>query len=139
MIAAILLNGQYKTKDFQYSLLRLKQAGCAAVIIAPELKTYYSLEKKAIEPDMIIDDIDPEKFDLLIITGKNSWNEPETIKLIQEFSKFNHTIAILDSATNISRKVTIITNSQKNVIFSEDTQDLPQFISKILESLPKKK
>ncbi len=138
MIAAILLNSQFKSQDFQYPLSQLKKAGCAVAIIASELKTYYSQEKQPAEPDMMVSDIDPEKFDLLIIPVQNSRLDTETIKLIQEFNRYNNTIAIIGSSNDFLKQVKIAPDSQKNIFFSENTQDLSAFMAKIMEKLAKR-
>lgn len=159
MIALISLNENYQILEFWYPLLRLKEAGYSVTIISPELKEYSSAENYPASPDMIISDIDPEKFDLLIVPGvknhKKLKADDEIIKLIKEFNKNQNLIAAIGNGVEslIQADINlaelhpcdneIISNSQvytnKNIIIAKETKDLPSFMANILASLQKKK
>lgn len=152
----ILLNENYQVLEFWYPLLRLKEAEYSVTVVSHELKEYYSCEHYPAYPDMVISDIDPEKFNLLLIPGTQNHTEvkagDDIIKLLNSFNKNENLIAVIGNGINTLIQANIINKSDidfqenninqsnsmfinKKIIYAKNIKDLPNFMSLILKNL----
>lgn len=66
---AVLVEDFYQDLEVWYPILRLREAGCEAVAIGPQKKTYKSKHGYEIPADASVDEVSAEDFDAVVVPG----------------------------------------------------------------------
>jgi protease I len=160
-----MLEENYQVLEFWYPFYRLREAGFPIFVIAPEVQVYKSEEGYTAKSDLKITDIDPEKFDLLIIPGgkapKKLRQNENALNLVKQFNQMNKTIATICHGAELLIAANIVTGTKiscpaniaeelkkaggifvdeavtmdGNFITSRQPDDLPKFMEAILSKL----
>ncbi len=89
--AVILTADQFEDMEVMYPLFRLLEAGWKVDVAAPEIKAIHGEFGYAeLEPVITIDEVNPDKYDLLVIPGGSPDGAPLTVsklKKAQEITK----------------------------------------------------
>jgi protease I len=78
--AVVLTADKFEDMELFVPYLRLLDAGARVDIAAPSLKDIGGEHGYAIAPDLLIDDVDPDAYDLLIIPGGFPDGAPATVR-----------------------------------------------------------
>lgn len=99
--AVILTADQFEDMEVMYPLMRLQEAGWQVDVAAPKVEEIHGeFGYGQIMPELTIDEVDPEKYDLLVIPGGSPDGAPSTVRKIkkaheitQDFFKKNKPVA----------------------------------------------
>lgn len=85
MKAVILTADQFEDMEVMYPLFRLKEAGWQVDIAAPTKKPIHGeFGYGQLMPDITIDKVDPDKYDLLVIPGGSPEGAPSTVRKLKK-------------------------------------------------------
>lgn len=82
--AIVLTADKFEDMELYIPVYRLLEAGWHVDVAAPKKKTIHGESGYPMEPTMTIDDVDPEKYDLLIIPGGKPDGAPATVRKIKK-------------------------------------------------------
>jgi protease I len=98
--AIILTADKFEDMEVFFPLFRLREMGWDVDVAAPKKKSISGEHGYTLEPDVTIDEVNPENYDLLIIPGGSPTGAPATVRKIkkaheitQSFFKNNKTVA----------------------------------------------
>ena len=99
--AVILTADQFEDMEVMYPLMRLQEAGWQVDVAAPKKEAIHGeFGYGELMPDLTIDKVDPEKYDLLVIPGGSPEGAPAFVRKIkkaqeitQSFFKKNKPVA----------------------------------------------
>lgn len=88
MKAVILTADQFEDMEVMYPLFRLKEAGWDVTVAAPTKEPIHGeFGYGELMPDILIDKVDPDKFDLLVIPGGSPEGAPATVRKLKSAHK----------------------------------------------------
>lgn len=80
--AVVLTADQFEDMEVMYPLFRLQEAGWQVDVAAPKIEEIHGeFGYGQLMPDITIDKVDPDKYDLLIIPGGSPSGAPATVLL----------------------------------------------------------
>ena len=83
--AVILTADQFEDMEVMYPLFRLQEAGWQVDVAAPNIEAIHGeFGYGELMPDITIDKVNPEKYDLLIIPGGSPEGAPATVRKLQK-------------------------------------------------------
>lgn len=83
--AVILTADQFEDMEVMYPLFRLKEAGWKVDVAAPKKQAIHGEFGYAeLMPDLTINAVDPDKYDLLIIPGGSPEGAPSTVRKLEK-------------------------------------------------------
>ena len=83
--AIILTADQFEDMEVMYPLMRLQEAGWKVDVAAPKKETIHGeFGYGELMPDLVIDKVDPDKYDLLIIPGGSPEGAPAQVRKIKK-------------------------------------------------------
>jgi len=88
--ALVLTADQFEDMEVYFPGFRLQEEGWKVAIAAPTMKTIQGEHGYGLKPDITIDQVNPDAFDLLIIPGGSPDGAPSTVRKItkaQEIAK----------------------------------------------------
>ena len=99
--AVILTADQFEDMEVMYPLMRLQEAGWQVDVAAPKKEAIHGeFGYGELMPDLTIDKVDPEKYDLLVVPGGSPEGAPAVVRKIkkaqeitQSFFKKNKPVA----------------------------------------------
>lgn len=85
MKAVILTADQFEDMEVMYPLFRLQEAGWDVTVAAPTKKPIHGeFGYGELMPDMLIDKVNPDDFDLLVIPGGSPEGAPSVVRKIEK-------------------------------------------------------
>lgn len=83
--AVILTADQFEDMEVMYPLMRLQEAGWQVDVAAPKIEEIHGeFGYGQLMPDMVIDKVDPDDYDLLIIPGGSPEGAPAVVRKIKK-------------------------------------------------------
>jgi protease I len=82
--AIVLTADQFEDMEVYFPVFRLREDGWNVTIAAPALQTIYGEHGYGLEPDITIDKVNPDDYDLLILPGGSPDGAPATVRKIKE-------------------------------------------------------
>lgn len=83
-MAVVLTADKFEDMELYIPVFRLLEAGWRVDIAAPKIKTIHGESGYPIEPTIAIDEVDPDKYDLLIIPGGYPDGAPAIVRKIKK-------------------------------------------------------
>jgi protease I len=80
----VLTANMFRDEEVFYPVSHLQKEGWKVDIAAPKIETLHGELGGTVEPDLTIDDVDPEKYDLLLIPGGSPDGAPNTVRQIKK-------------------------------------------------------
>ncbi len=74
----------FRDEELFYPLSQMQKEGWQVDIAAPKIETLHGELGGTIKPDITIDEVDPEKYDLLLIPGGSPDGAPNTVRQIKK-------------------------------------------------------
>jgi protease I len=78
--AVVLTADQFEDMEVYFPVFRLQEAGWKVTIAAPTMEPIYGEHGYGLEPDVTIDKVNPDDYDLLIIPGGSPLGAPSTVR-----------------------------------------------------------
>lgn len=88
--AVILTADRFEDMEVYFPVFRLLEEGWEVTVAAPAIRTIYGEHGYELKPDITIDKVNPDDYDLLIIPGGSPEGAPATVRKIvkaQEIAK----------------------------------------------------
>jgi protease I len=88
--AVVLTADEFEDMEVYFPVFRLQEEGWEVTIAAPTMKAIHGEHGYGLKPDLIIDKVNPDDYDLLIIPGGSPDGAPSTVRKItkaQEIAK----------------------------------------------------
>jgi protease I len=82
--ALVLTADQFEDMEVYFPVFRLMEEGWNVTIAAPTMKTISGEHGYGLEPDITIDKVNPDEYDLLIIPGGSPDGAPSTVRKIKK-------------------------------------------------------
>jgi protease I len=82
--AVILTADKFEDMEVFFPLYRLLELGWGADVAAPNKKPLRGEHGYMLEPDLTIDDVNPDNYDLLVIPGGDPGGAPATVRKIKK-------------------------------------------------------
>lgn len=82
--AIVLTADQFEDMEVFFPVFRLMEEGWQVDIAAPKKAEIHGENGYSLEPDLTIDSVDPDKYDLLIIPGGSPDGAPSTVRKIKK-------------------------------------------------------
>lgn len=90
--AVILTADQFEDMEVMYPLMRLQEAGWHVDVAAPKKEAIHGeFGYGELMPDITIDKVDPDKYDLLVIPGGSPEGAPSTVRKIEKAREITRT------------------------------------------------
>jgi protease I len=80
--ALVLTADQFEDMEVYFPVFRLREEGWTVTIAAPSLQPIYGEHGYGLKPDLIINNVNPDDYDLLIIPGGSPNGAPSTVRKI---------------------------------------------------------
>lgn len=80
--AVVLTADKFEDMEVYFPVFRLQEEGWEVTIAAPTMQTIYGEHGYGLKPDITIDKVNPDDFDLLIIPGGSPDGAPSTVRKI---------------------------------------------------------
>jgi protease I len=80
--AVVLTADQFEDMEVYFPIFRLQEEGWKVTIAAPTMETIYGEHGYGLKPDIIIDKVNADDYDLLIIPGGSPDGAPSTVRKI---------------------------------------------------------
>ena len=80
--AVVLTADQFEDMEVYFPVFRLREEGWTVTIAAPTLQTIYGEHGYGLKPDLTIDKVNPDDYELLIIPGGSPDGAPSTVRKI---------------------------------------------------------
>jgi protease I len=82
--AIVLTADQFEDMEVYFPVFRLLEEGWDVTIAAPTMKAIHGEHGYGLEPDIMIDKVNPDDYDLLIIPGGSPDGAPSTVRKIKK-------------------------------------------------------
>ncbi len=98
MRALIIATDRFEDSELFYPYYRLEEAGLEVDLATPDGDSIKGKHGVEMDADMLIEEAEPEKYDLLVLPGGRSpehlrLNAPESIEIVKEFDELGTPIA----------------------------------------------
>lgn len=80
--AVVLTADKFEDMEVYFPVFRLQEEGWEVTIAAPTMQTIYGEHGYGLKPDITIDKVNPDDYDLLIIPGGSPDGAPSTVRKI---------------------------------------------------------